>query len=398
MVSFPTLNLKAALTTLPLAASPDYRSLLSADGNTRLISGTITRRVGQAGTATFVLDNSDGELNPWNRTSGYYGNLLTANQADVETDTTGFVVRSNCTIARGTAHVSHGVGSLEVTAASAGSAQAGTLTGTGGVPVTAGKQYSAVISLLAQTGHTPNVAVVIDWWRADGSFISFNQGAFVTTNQFGFQQGFVTANAPAGAAFASISGFAQLLANAEIVYFDQLGIFGGSGFPWSMPRTNGRLQPDVKIQLDATYAGTTHQVFTPYADDWGGEWENIKYGDSTLKCTDAFKLLTLTKKPRTDYRDLELSLTADAIYGMDESSTSLASSGVITAVDSSGNGRDGSYDGEAPGFGVNGALPAEVGTAVRFTRQETILAGSDVQLPITVCPSGHANFSAGGWL
>ena len=45
--------------------------------------------------------------------------------------------------------------------------------------------------------------------------MSSNQGGYVTANQFGFQQGFVTANAPATAAFASIR--ADMPADSKLI-------------------------------------------------------------------------------------------------------------------------------------------------------------------------------------
>src|SRR5687768_1668031 len=62
-------------------------------------------------------------------------NLLTPNQASLETDTTGWANVANATLARSTAQSLYGVASLAITAIAASTMNVGTLTGVNGIPV-----------------------------------------------------------------------------------------------------------------------------------------------------------------------------------------------------------------------------------------------------------------------
>ena len=95
------------------------------------------------------------------------GNLLTTNQASVETDTTGFSAIAGCTIARTTAQAKVGAASLLVTSTTgaSGGGAAGTPRATSGKAVTPGVTYTGIASVLNGVG-TRTLQVRLLWWDA----------------------------------------------------------------------------------------------------------------------------------------------------------------------------------------------------------------------------------------
>src|SRR3954468_1567579 len=100
----------------PLSASPTYTAI-STD---RLVSGNVRRTLGQAGLMQGVYHNQDDALNPWNTAGAYYGNLLTAEQASLETGMAGWAASVNCSIAQSTTQALDGAVSLRLTSLGAG--------------------------------------------------------------------------------------------------------------------------------------------------------------------------------------------------------------------------------------------------------------------------------------
>lgn len=179
-------------------------------------------------------------------------NLLTQNQASLETDVTGWT-GNNCAIARSTTKFKNGAASLRLTAASSNDM----LAYTSNTPVTAGQEYTARANFAAGTT-TRNVLVAIDWYQTDGStFISTSEGTPVaeTGTSFPGVEAFVTATAPPLAAFARVIVFVDNPVNGEQHYVDEIGLQCGDSSVWS----RGGL---------ATFT----RVVVEYSDDGGATW------------------------------------------------------------------------------------------------------------------------------
>ena len=167
------------------------------------------------------------------------GNLLTANQASVETDTTGFVGLSNVTsMLASTDAALHGSKSLKVT--STGSAdtlmQISSGLDTYDVPATAGQTYTfAVYIKSAATARTANVAII--WRDGGGSGLATTTGGNVTTSTSGWTRVLVTGVAPAGTANAQPVVTIKSSVASEVHYIDCLGFWEGAGGQWALPGT-----------------------------------------------------------------------------------------------------------------------------------------------------------------
>ena len=164
------------------------------------------------------------------------GNLLTANQASVETDTTGLGVASAATVARSTAQAKVGSASLLVTstAVDASAGAAGTPRATSGVAVTPGVTYTGTVSVLNGVG-TRTLQVRLLWWDAGGSYLSLTDGttaaapaAWATLRATGV--------APATAAFVSIeANMVDAGSIGDAYYSDCWGFWEGAGGQWALP-------------------------------------------------------------------------------------------------------------------------------------------------------------------
>lgn len=158
-------------------------------------------------------------------------NMLTANQSSVETDTTGLVAITNCTIARDTAQFADGAASLRMRSSAGGAMVAGT---------TPTNQY-AIVGLQKITGIAQfrtavsgrSCRVNLMWYDSGNAFISTTNGASVTDTTSGWTQAFCTATAPANAAFVRIA-FEVLGTGAanEDHYVDKIGLKKSSSINW----------------------------------------------------------------------------------------------------------------------------------------------------------------------
>ena len=167
------------------------------------------------------------------------GNLLTANQASIETDTTGFVGNMNvASMSASTDAALFGSKSLKVT--STGSADTLVQVGSGlytyDVPATAGKTYT--FSAYIKSAATPRNAVALVVWRdGGGGALTTMTGTTVTTTTSGWTRVLVTGVAPAGAANAQpVITIGSSVAN-EVHYFDGFGFWEGAGGQWALPGT-----------------------------------------------------------------------------------------------------------------------------------------------------------------
>ncbi|MBK8246515.1 MAG: hypothetical protein IPK85_03815, partial [Gemmatimonadetes bacterium] len=144
------------------------------------------------------------------------GNLLTANQASIETDTTGFTA-SAATIARASGGA-FGTYCLEVTAtAASASVHLGGTILAGTIPVQGEETYTFRIEQKAAS-ITRVVKLRVYWWTSAGdvaaSTASVDSGGLALTSTWASQS--FTTVAPANAAFASLRVFAVDSANAEV--------------------------------------------------------------------------------------------------------------------------------------------------------------------------------------
>ena len=159
---------------------------------------------------------------------GTVGNLLTANQASIETDTTGFAVVANCAIARSTAAAAHGSACLTATSSAAGDTQVGIDL----LPITAGERYTATFEAQAPS-ITASLALTYVWWDASApvAFASVDARALSTS----WQRWTFTGVAPAGATRLEVRGQWTAVGAGEVVRFDKWGVWKGAGGQWAMP-------------------------------------------------------------------------------------------------------------------------------------------------------------------
>jgi hypothetical protein len=157
-------------------------------------------------------------------------NLLTPNQSSLETDTSGWVAVTNCTIARSTTTPPQGVGTLTMTAVGAGDMSASTTPNTQLV-VTPGAVYSAMAAFYKQAGGR-NCHVEIVWRDSGGSILSTSTGN-VESDADNIVQSAVSAIAPVSAAFATVLVVVASATAGEVHRVDMVGFVDGEQTGWS---------------------------------------------------------------------------------------------------------------------------------------------------------------------
>lgn len=161
-------------------------------------------------------------------------NMLTPNQASLETDLTGWLDRSNSTRVRSTAQAADGIASLALAPTTTGTGSATTTGGVSAVPVVLGNTYTALISVRAAT--TPRtINLFIQWWKIDGSGNGTSTVAGVVDTISGWTASHVTEAAPANTAFASISVEVVSGVAGEVHYVDKIALIPGAGTTWVIP-------------------------------------------------------------------------------------------------------------------------------------------------------------------
>lgn len=252
----PKLTLEVAFRSNPLDASPSYDDLSSrltaSEGG---IIGTVQRAKGRAGLLNVVLDNSDAALNPWNTASPYYGNLLSANQADMETDTSGWSMLQGGTFVKATnaGFAANGSGFLDITSnGAAADARAGTTQGAGAVPVVASTTYTFMAAVRAFTT-SRTVEVVPVWWNSSGTFISYGTTISDTDSAANWVNLSGQSTSPSNAAYASLEVRFVSAPNGEHHYIDTAMIAGGTVATWTAGGLGGLIQPMKKIRLSAQW-------------------------------------------------------------------------------------------------------------------------------------------------
>ena len=167
------------------------------------------------------------------------GNLLTANQASIETDTTGLGKEYQCAVARSTAAARVGSASLAVTCTGAGAWTAGAAANSVGyqVPVVVGQTYTGVVYTKAAA--TPRAMYATIRFATGGNAnVSYVSGTTATNTTSGWTAYYVTAVAPATAVYAQVYMVSDVTPAAnEVHYLDCLGFWEGAGGQWALPGT-----------------------------------------------------------------------------------------------------------------------------------------------------------------
>lgn len=188
-----------------------------------------------------------------NRLAAQSNNLLTTNQATVETDLAGFGVGYACTIARNTSTSASGTASLAVTAAGPGGFKAEV----GGAPVVPGRTYTGVVSIKGSAAR--NALAQMTFFNAGGATVGefAINGPASPLSTTTFVQYTVWAVAPAGAAFASLGPVVNDGSSVvgDVMYADQFGISEGWSTVWQSP------------ELPATYLGVNAAAAALVSDD-----------------------------------------------------------------------------------------------------------------------------------
>jgi len=152
-------------------------------------------------------------------------NVLSANQASLETNTTGWAAVSNCAIARSTAQASSGSASLELTASASGDMTASTTTATK-FTVTPNQEFSAIADFRA--GTTSRTAQVgIRYLNSAGSTISTTYGTGVSDTSSAWVTANATVIAPPTATHAQVFVKITSAGSGEVHYVDKIGFHSG---------------------------------------------------------------------------------------------------------------------------------------------------------------------------
>lgn len=163
------------------------------------------------------------------------GNLLTANQASIETDTTGWGNVSNASIAASATQAKNGTKSLRLTATATDAYMDVQTTG-GYIPVTAGQTYT--VSGQSRAGSAAReISPFIFWYDAGNVELSATAANQVNNSTSGWTRHLSTAVAPATATQAVVMFRVFDVAASEIHYLDELGFWEGAGGQWALPGT-----------------------------------------------------------------------------------------------------------------------------------------------------------------
>lgn len=156
-------------------------------------------------------------------------NILTPNQASLETDTSGWAASSNCAIARTTDQASIGSASLRLTASAAGDMIAATNTYLTVLPNTA---FSATAEFRAAST-ARSCAVGIEWFNSSNTSLGKVYGTAGNDSSSSWTSKTVTATAPATAAFAQVVVKVASAGSAEIHYVDKIAFHAGTSPNWT---------------------------------------------------------------------------------------------------------------------------------------------------------------------
>ena len=158
-------------------------------------------------------------------------NALSANQASLETDTTGWAAVANCSISRSTSQASNGSASLAVLSGSAGDMTASTTTATK-FAVTANNKFSATAEFRAgSTGRACSVGII--WLNAAGSALSTVYGTAENDSSSAWNECNVSGTAPATATHAQVIVKVASAGSSETHYVDKIAFHAGDTPVWT---------------------------------------------------------------------------------------------------------------------------------------------------------------------
>jgi hypothetical protein len=158
-------------------------------------------------------------------------NAMTANQASLETNATGWEAVTNCSISRSTSQFSNGIASLALLSAAAGDMTAATTAATK-FAVTANNKFSATAEFRADT--TPRLCSAgIIFLNAAGSTISTVFGTAGNNSSSGWTKFDVVATAPALATHARVVVKIASAGSAETHYVDKIAFHAGDNPFWT---------------------------------------------------------------------------------------------------------------------------------------------------------------------
>ena len=158
-------------------------------------------------------------------------NALSANQASLETNTSGWEALTNCSISRSTAQFSSGTASLSIVSSSAGDMTASTTLATK-FAVTANNKFSATAEFKAGTT-ARSCSVGIIWLNTSGTAISTVFGTAENDSSSAFNECNVSATAPATATHAQVIVKVASAGSGETHFADKIAFHAGDNPFWT---------------------------------------------------------------------------------------------------------------------------------------------------------------------
>lgn len=240
-------------------------------------------------------------------------NLLPANTAGIETDTSGWAAGANTTLSKSIRFYT-GASSLGMTASAAGSV---TATTSARVAVTAGTEYTAYAYFANTTATAGRTATVrVDWYAAVSggtaiSSVTTNTGVLPATTDWLTPPPVLLAKAPAGALFASVTLTVAGLAIGSVVVADAIA-FG---------------QPNAVAGNLLTYNASGVEVDT---SAWG-EWANVTLSRSFTSAWEGWYSLQLSSVAAGEVQ-AGLSVPVPIVAGTEYSATTMFRATTDTTV------------------------------------------------------------------
>jgi hypothetical protein len=158
-------------------------------------------------------------------------NALSANQASLETNTSGWEAITNCSISRSTTQFSSGTASLSIVSSSAGDMTASTTLATK-FAVTANNKFSATAEFKAGTT-ARSCSVGIIWLNTSGTAISTVFGTAENDSSSAFNECNVSATAPATATHAQVIVKVASAGSGETHFVDKIAFHAGDNPFWT---------------------------------------------------------------------------------------------------------------------------------------------------------------------